>query len=132
MFKLNENYEVNRSISKCDYIRYSPSKLSRIKTANSQIYIKIPRDDSVTSFLNSFLNSNFDVLHAACNNRYANGNDITMVNLGPTALFSMYSLATSSGTHLKDIIHTHILSLVYKLITCARGSDDLSIGFDRS
>ena len=37
----------------------------------------------------------------------------------------------SSGKHLQDISHAHIVSLLYKLITSARGSDDLSIGFDR-
>ena len=26
MFKLNENYEVDRKILKCDYIRYSPAE----------------------------------------------------------------------------------------------------------
>ena len=40
-------------------------------------------------------------------------------------------LTTSSGRHLEDISNAHIVSLMYKLITSARGSDDLSIGFDR-
>ena len=43
MFKLNENYEVDRRIPKCDYIRYSPAETSTINTPNSQIYINIPR-----------------------------------------------------------------------------------------
>ena len=30
-----------------------------------------------------------------------------------------------------DISHAHIVSLLYKLITSGKGSDDLSIGFDR-
>ena len=37
MFKLNENYEVDRRILKCDYIRYSPTEVSAINTLNSQI-----------------------------------------------------------------------------------------------
>ena len=32
---------------------------------------------------------------------------------------------------MKDISHAHIVSLMYKLITSSKGSDDLSIGFDR-
>ena len=28
MFKLSENYSINRDILKCDYIRYSPSEIS--------------------------------------------------------------------------------------------------------
>ena len=37
MFKLNEKYGINRDILKCDYIRYSPSEISTINTANSQV-----------------------------------------------------------------------------------------------
>ena len=131
MFKLSEKYEINRDILKCDYIRYSPSEISTINTANSQVYINIPREDSVISLLNSYLELNFDVLHAATNNRYVDGNDIKLVNLGPIGLFSNYKLTTSSGKHIENIDHAHIVSLMYKLLTSSKGSDDLSIGFDR-
>ena len=131
MFKLSEKNSINRDILKCDYIRYSPSEISTINTANSQVYINIPRADSVISLLNSYLELNFDVLHAVTNNRYADGNDIKLVNLGPIALFSNYRLTTSSGKHLENIYHAHIVSLMYKLLTSSRSSDDLSIGFDR-
>ena len=131
MFKLSEKYEINRDILKCDYIRYSPSEISTINTTNSQVYINIPREDSVISLLNSYLELNFDVLHARTNNRYVNDNDIRLVNLGPIALFSNYKLTTSSGKHLEIIDHSHIVSLMYELLTSSKGSDDLSIGFDR-
>ena len=130
MFKLSEKYEINRDILKCDYIRYSPSEISTINTSNSQIYINIPREDSVISLLNSYLELDFDVLHAGTNNRYVDGNDIRLVNLGPIALFSNYKLTTSSGKHLENIDHAHIVSLMYKLLSSSKGSDDLSIGFD--
>ena len=60
MFKLkimiiDENYEVDRRILKCEYNRYSPEETSTIKTAISQIYINIPRQDSGISFLSSYL-----------------------------------------------------------------------------
>ena len=112
-------------------MRYSPSEISTINTSNSQVSINIPREDSVISLLKSYLELNFDVLHAATKNRYADGNDKRLVNLGPVALFSNYKLATSSGKHSENIDHAHILSLMYKLLTSSRGSDDLSIGFDR-
>ena len=131
MLKLSEKYDVDRRILKCDYIRYSPSEISTINTANSQIYINIPREDSIISLLNSYLDLNFDVLRADNNNRYADGNDIRLVNLGPIALFSNYKLTTSSGKHLEDINHAHIVSLMYKLMTTAKDTNDLSIGFDR-
>ena len=117
---------------KCDYIRYSPAEISTINTANSQIYINIPREDSVISLLNSYLELNFDVLHAADNNRYVDGNGIKLVNPGPITLFSNYKLTTSSGKYLEDISHAHIVSLMYKLLTSSKDSDDLSIGFDRN
>ena len=131
MFKLSEKYSVNRDISKCDYIRYSPSEISTINTTKSQVYINIPREDSVISLLNSYLELNFDVLHAATNNRYVDGNNIRLVNLGCNGLFSNYKLTTSSGKHLENTDHAHIVSLRYKLLTSSKGSDDLSIGFDR-
>ena len=115
MFKLNQNYENNRDILKCDYIRYSPSEISTINTANSQVYITIPGEDSVISLLNSYLELNFNVLHATTNNRYVDGNNIRLVNLGPIGLFSNYKLTTSSEKHLEKIDHAHIVSLLYKL-----------------
>ena len=132
MFKLNENYEVDRRILRCHYIRYSPAETSTINTPNSQIYINIPREDSIISLLNSYLDLNFEVIKKADDSRYGNGNDIRLVNLGPIALFSNFKLTTSSGKHLEDISHAHLVSLMYKLITSSKGSDDLSIGFDRS
>ena len=40
-------------------------------------------------------------------------------------------MTKSTGNHLEDISPAHVVSLVYKLITSAKDSDDLSIGFDR-
>ena len=88
MSKFNEKYEIDRRILKCDYIRYSPAEISTIKTAKSQIYINIPREDSVISLLKSYLELNFDVLQASTNNRYVDANYIRLVNLGPIAFFS--------------------------------------------
>ena len=40
MFKLSENYEIDRKILKCDYIRYSPAEIST-KTLLILKYISI-------------------------------------------------------------------------------------------
>ena len=69
MFKLNENYEVDRRILKCVYIRYAPAETSTINTPNSQIYIINPREDSVISLLNSYLDLNFEVVKKADDSR---------------------------------------------------------------
>ena len=97
----------------------------------SNIYIYIPGEDSVISLLNSYLDLNFDVLHSATSNRYVDGDEIRLVNLGPIGLFSNYELTTSSGKHSEDITHPDIVSLMYKLITSAKDTDDLSIAYDR-
>ena len=131
MFKLIERYQIDRRILKCDYLRYSPSEISTIKTPNSQRYINIPREDSLFSLLKNYLDLNFDVLNAATNNRYVDDVDIRLINLAAIALFGNFKLTTSSGKHLENIDHAHIVSLMYKLLTSSRGSDDLSIGFDR-
>ena len=131
MFKLSENYEIDRRILKCDYIRYSPSEISTINTANSQTYINIPREDSIISLLNSYLELNFDVLKAESNDRYANTDDIRLTNLGALALFSDYKLVKSSNKHLEEVTHAHFVSLIYKLVSSSKDSDDLSIGFHR-
>ena len=91
-----------------------------MNTPNSQININIPREDSVISLVNSYLDLNFDLLQAATDNRYADVNNIRLDNLGPIALFSNYKLTTSSGKHLEEIRHAHIVSLVYKLISSSR------------
>ena len=132
MFKLTEKYEVSRNILECDYIRYSPSEMGTVNIHNSQTYITIPREDSVISVLDSRLDLNFDVLHAATDNRYVDAIDISLINFGPVALFSKYDLASSWGKHIETIDHAHIACLMYKILTSARGSDYLSIGFDRS
>ena len=82
--------------------------------------------------MNSYLELNFDVLQAATGNRYPDGADIRLVNLGVIPLFSIYKLTTSSGKHLEEINHAHIVSLVFKLLSSSKESDDLSYGFDRS
>ena len=131
MFKLNEKFEINKNILNCDYTRYSPSEISTKNIANSRKYVNIQREDSIISLLNSYLVFIFHVIRAATGNRYADNTDISVVNLGPIALLSSYKITTSSGKHLKDISHAHIVSLMYKLITSAKSKDDWSIGFDR-
>ena len=82
--------------------------------------------------LNSYLDLSFEVIKKADDSRYANGDDVRLVNLGPIALFKNFKLITSSGKHLEDISHAHLVSLMDKLITSSKDSDDLSIGFNRS
>ena len=61
----------------------------------------MPSENSVVSMFNRYLDLNFDVINKADNFRYANGNDILLVILGPIASLSDINLTTSSGKHLK-------------------------------
>ena len=60
MFKLNKKYEIEGNTLKCDSIRYSPSEIGTINTANSEIYNSIPREDSAISFLNRYVDFKLD------------------------------------------------------------------------
>ena len=131
MFKLIENYEVDRRILTCNLFRYSPAETSTISSPKSQIYINIPKEDGVISLLNTYLKLNSEVIKKTDKNRYVDGKDKRSINLGPIALFSIFKVTTSGEKHLEDISHAHMVSLKYKLITSAKDSDDLSIVFDR-
>ena len=61
MFKLNEKYEVDQKILKCNFIRHSPNDIGTINTPKTQLYINTSREDSVLILLNSFLGLYFDV-----------------------------------------------------------------------
>ena len=105
--------------------------VSTLKTPFFQIYINLPREVSVFSFLNSYLDLDFEVIGKADNYRYGNGNDICLVNLGPIALCSRVKLTSSGGNHFEENGHALIVPLMYKLLTSIKCSDDLCIGFDR-
>ena len=91
----------------------------------------IPGGDSVNGLKGSLLRLNADVLHAATNNRYIDVDDIRLVNGGAIALFSNCKLKSSSGKHIEENNHAHIVCLMYKILTSARNTDDLSFGFAR-
>ena len=73
MFKLNEVYEQDRSILMRDYIRYSSSGTSTINTPNSQLSIDKPTEDSVSSLINKYLVSIFEVVKNNDNAEFADG-----------------------------------------------------------
>ena len=105
MFKLNENHDVDRRILKCDFIRHSPAETSTTNILNSQLYINIPRENSVIPLLNNYLVLNFEVIKKADNSRYAKGNHKRLLNLAPVALFSK----CNSGKYLEDVSHSQIV-----------------------
>ena len=131
MCKLNENYEVNGRTLKWDFFRNSTAEKSTKKTDNNQIWINVPKIDSAIPVKNSYLDIKFDVVKTDDNFRYANKIDKKLFNIGPIALLSTIKLTMSSGKHLEDISHAHIVSWVYPLIASAKYCVDLSILFER-
>ena len=47
MFKISQNYAVDRPILQCEYIRYTPPWLNLVNGENNQIFIDSSREDSV-------------------------------------------------------------------------------------
>ena len=81
----------------------------------------------------SYQELDFNVTHrAGAHARYADGDHIGLVNLGPIALFNKYRLTSSSGKEIEEIDNAQVVCLMHKLISSNRDSEDSSIGFHRS
>ena len=87
MFSLKKKYTLEKPIHKIDFIKYSPSSLATINNANSNVSISLPREDAYICLQNSYISLEFEVLKNN-NTRYANNDEISLVNFGPVALFS--------------------------------------------
>ena len=116
MFSLKCKYTLDKPIHKIDFIKYSPNILATINNANSNISVSLPREDAYICLQNSFISLEFEVLKNN-NTRYADGDEISLVNFGPVALFSEAKLTTSSGKHLEKVDNLHPISLMIKLLT---------------
>ena len=79
--------------------------------------------------LKSYIDLKNHVVQVASSNRYADGKDMRLVNLDSIAIFSSCYLTTSTGKHLADISHVHIVSLMFKLITSAKDTKELFFWF---
>ena len=84
MFSLKSKYTLEKPIHKIDFIKYSPSSLATVNNANSNISISLPREDAYICLQNSYISLEFEVLKND-NTRYANGDEISLVNFGPVA-----------------------------------------------
>ena len=130
MFSLKNKYALDKPIHKIDFIKYSPPSIATINNNNSIICINIPREDAYICLQNSYITLEFEVLKNADNTRYANNDEIALVNFGPVALFSEAKLNTSSGKHLEKVDNLHPISLMWKLLTSTKGTSELMYGFE--
>ena len=122
---------MDKPIHKIDFIKYSPSSLATINKNNSNISIIFPREDAFICLQNSYISLEFEVLKND-DTRYADGDQISLVNFGPVALFSEVKLTTSSGKHLEKVDDLHPISLMYKLLTSNQQTSQLMYGYEES
>ena len=122
MFSLKSKYTFENPILKIDFIKYSPSSLATVNNANSNISISLEFEENISL--------EFEVLKND-NTRYANSDEINLVNFGPAALFSEAKL-TSSGKHLEKVDNLHPISLMIKLLTSTYQTSQLLYGFEES
>ena len=80
---------------------------------------------------NSYISLEFEVLKND-DTRYADNDQISLVNFGPVALFSEAKLTTSSGKHLEKVDNLHTVSLMHKLLTSQQQTSQLMYGFEES
>ena len=121
-----------KPIHKIDFIKYSPSSLATINNNNnSNISISLQRQDAYICLQNSYISLEFEVLQND-NTRYNNGDEISLVNFGPVALFSEAKLTTSSRKHLEKVDNLHPICFMYKLLTSSQQTSQLMYGFEES
>ena len=128
-FNLKNTKTLSRELYKSDFYRYIPSSLATVNNNNSNITINIPREDSYISLQNSYILIDFEVTRND-DTKYVDANEISLVNLGPVALFSEGKLTTHSGKHLENIENLHTVSLMHKLLSSSHDTNDILYGFD--
>ena len=131
MFSLKNKYTLEKPIHKIDFIKYSPSSLATINNANTNVSISLPREDVYICLQNSYISLELEVLKNN-NTRYANNDEIGLVNFGPVVLFTEAKLTTSSGKHLEKVDNLHPISLMIKLLTSGSQTSQLLNGFEES
>ena len=131
MFSLKSKYTLEKPIHRIDFIKYSPSSLATVNNANSNISVRLPREDAYICLQHSFISVEFEVLKND-DTRYPDGDQIILVNFRPIALFSEAKLTTSSGKHLEKVDNIHPISLMYKLLTSTQQTSQLMYGFEES
>ena len=129
MFSLKNKYTLEKPIHKIDFIKYNPSSLATVNNANSNISVSLPREDAYICLQNSFISLEFEVLKNN-DSRFADGDEISLVNFGPISLFSEAKLTTSSGKHLEKVDNLHAVSLIHKLLTSTKSTSQLMYGFE--
>ena len=131
MFSLKSKYKLMKPIHKMNFIKYSPNSLATINNLNSDNSISLPREDAYICLQNSYISLEFEVLKKD-DTRFNDGNQISLVNFGPVALFSEANLTTSAGKHLEKVDNLNPICLMYKFLTSQQQTSQMMYGFEES
>ena len=130
---LSEIYTADRPILKGIYVRYTPPSLKLVNGEKNQFFIDIPREDIFFSFKDKGFDLDFISIQTTGDARFADGDHVQSVNLGPYALFNEYRLPScSSGKEKEENDIAHIICLMYSFTLKSRDSDAFSIGFPKN
>ena len=131
MFKLPDNYIVDRSILRCVYICYTPwTKLSANKK-NVQLYYDLKRKDSVMFVEEYYVERESDKKRGVASEAFEDGKNLRFVNLCPIVLLSEYKLSTSTGNE-KTILILHLVCFLYISLSSSGVYENLYAGFFRA
>ena len=123
LFSLKNKYAL-------DFINKSPNSLGTNKNTNSKISNSLSRKDAYICLQSSHISLDFEVLKND-DTRYADGDEIALVNFGPVASFSEAKLTPSSRKHLEKVEKLPIISTMHNPLTSQQTSE-LMYGFEES
>ena len=122
---------MDKPIHEIYFIKYSPNILTTVNNNKCNISISLPIEDAYICLQNPYISLEFEVLKNDIT-RYADGDQISIMNFGTVALFSEAKMTTSSGKHLEQVDNLHIISIMHKVLTSAQYTSELLYGFEQS
>ena len=125
-FNLDSTCDYNNDIHKNKIIKYKPNNLATMNANNTNINIRLNREENHLNLHDSYLEIEFVVSDDA-GGVFANDANIRLVSYGMMALFSSVKLETSAGRTIEYIDHCHPNLLMYKLLTST--DDEYESGF---
>ena len=128
-FNLDTTYGYNNDKHTNKIIKHKPKNLATMNTVNTNINIKLNREENRLNLRDSYLEIEFVVPDDA-GGVFANDANIRLVNYGMMALFSSIELETTGGRTIEYIYHCHPNLLMYKLLTST--VDEYESGFVRN
>ena len=126
---MDKPYVYNNHIHKSKIIKYKAKNLATMNTVNTNINIKLNREENHLNIRDSYLEIEIVVSDNA-GGVFANNANIRLVNYGVMALFSSVKLETSGDRTIEYIDRCHPNLIMYKLLIST--DDEYESGFVRN